>query len=414
MLQAELSTFFQRWHALEKSRGSAGGLVVDFDMAPRALHGQPRPYPDRWAALQDLMVLRERVADEQGLWNPVFLAAKLEGAEAYLRALLGERADAGAYLGATMGMFPIRPDPDAMEAEARSLAAAFEERGVPWAQEGRAAWRAEFGRPDLGGFEADLRQAASHLVARLRGRLPGLAMPVFAVKVVETDAYWSNWIDGSVESGVTLQVNTHPRIEYQRTAHLALAAHEIAGHACHVAGLRGAAEAGRLDPAALNLAVHSCEAFQMEGLAQTMLHLLLEDHEIPGDLRLLERYRAYRGARINDAWMDLEAGAPIDVVCRALERDLPLAGPLGLRSGLRDRARNPLYRSYISVYAPSRSLFMQALDLSGPARQRFLAATVMGLWTPGQLAALVRGADPEEVRRGPSPGVIDGPVGLGR
>ena len=58
MLQAMLSTFFQRWHRLEKGRGAKGGLVIDFDMAPRALHEDPEPYPDRWAALAELRMLR--------------------------------------------------------------------------------------------------------------------------------------------------------------------------------------------------------------------------------------------------------------------------------------------------------------------------------------------------------------------
>jgi hypothetical protein len=414
MLQAMLSTFFQRWHRLEKGRGAKGGLVIDFDMAPRALHGDPEPYPDRWAALAELRMLRDRVAAAQDLWNPAFLAAKLAGAEAYLRALLGERAETGAYLAATMGFVPVRPDPVALAEEGAQLAEAFAERGVPWSEEGRLAWRRHFGRTDLSAFETDLRAAADALVGRLRVWLPGLPPPAFAMKVVETDAYWSNWIDGSVEAGVTLQVNTHPRIEYQQHSHLALAAHEIAGHACHVAGLRGAAGGGRLDAAALNLAVHSCEAFQMEGLAQAMLHLLLPEDEIPADLRLLERYRAFRGARVNAAWLDLEAGAPIDVVCDALERDLPLAGPLGLRSGLRDRSRNPLYRCYIPVYAPSRALFLRALDLDEAARARFLDATVTGLWTPAQLARLVAGEDPEAVRTAAAAGPIEGPIAFGR
>jgi hypothetical protein len=414
MLQAELSTFFQRWHRLEQGKGAAGGLVIDFDMAPRALHAAVEAYPDRWSALADLQALRAAVRSAGSLWNRGFLVAKLAGAEAYLRALLGERASTEAYLGATMGVVPGRPDPSAMRAEARALAAAFAERGVRWSPQGRSDWQAQFGRTDLSSFEADLRGAADRLVARLRSRLADLPEPEFAMKVVETDAYWSNWIDGSVEAGVTLQVNTHPRIEYQRHSHLALAAHEIAGHACHVAGLRGAAAAGRLDAAALNLSVHSCEAFQMEGLAQAMLHLLLPEDEIPADLRLLERYRAFRGARVNAAWLDLEAGAPVDAVCTALERDLPLAGPLGLRSGLRDRSVNPLYRCYIPVYAPSRALFLRALDLPLPARERFLGAVVTGLWTPTQLDQLVVGADPEVVRRATPAAVLAGPVALGR
>ena len=131
MLQSEISTFFQRWHGLERARGAAGGLVIDFDMAPRALHGSVTPYPDRWTALEELQAFRGRVDADETLWNRAFLSAKLAGAEAYLRALLGERAPATDYLAATMGVVPVRPDPDAMAAEREALVAAFEARGIP-------------------------------------------------------------------------------------------------------------------------------------------------------------------------------------------------------------------------------------------------------------------------------------------
>ena len=75
-------------------------------------------------------------------------------------------------------------------------------------------------------------------------------------------------------------MNTHERIEYEQRSARGLAAHEIAGHAAHVAGMRQAVRDGRLDACALNLTVHSCEAFHMEGLAQVALYALSR----PGEL----------------------------------------------------------------------------------------------------------------------------------
>lgn len=410
MIQAATARFYQQWHALEQSKGAKGGLVIDFDMAPRELAGDITPFADRWKALDALRTLRADAETDPDVRNRAFLRAKLAGAEAYLRGLLGERAPVEAYLSATMGFRPTRADPDALAEEKESLVRAFEARGIAWAESGRAAFTEQFDRPDLSAFEADLRGAAADLVARVRARLPDLPEPDFRVEVVETDAYWSNWIDGSVEDGVTLKVNTHKRVTYQRHSHLALAAHEIAGHACHVAGLRSA---GRVDPAALNLAVHSCEAFQMEGIAQAMLHLLLDRNEIPEGLRLLERLRAWRGSRINDAWLDVEAGAPIDRVCASLQADMPLSSALSLRSGLRDRSRDPLYRCYIPVYAPSRALFMAGVALPEDERDAFLEAAMTQLWTPAQLARLVAGEDPAVVETDASAGVIDAPYRFG-
>lgn len=415
MLQSAVSSFLQRWHRLEDSLGARGGLVVDFDMAPRALHGRAgdEPYPDRWAALVALGDLRAQVAGAEGLANRAFLQAKLAGADAYLRALLGERAPFDDYLAATMGLRPRRADREALATEAEALAGEFASFEVPWASEGREVFRARFGRRDLTTLEADLRGAADELVARLRARLPEVPAPEFRVEAAHVDAYWSNWIDGSVEDGVLLQVNTHPRIEYQRFSHQALAAHEISGHACHVAGLRSSGPEA-LDPCTLNLAVHSCEAFQMEGLAQAMLQLLVPASELADELRLLERYRAYTGTRMNEAQLDLEAGAPIDMVSEGLQRSVPLSKPLGMLSSLRDRSTNPLFRSYIHVYPPSRALFLSALDLEPLQQEAFLRAVVTRLWTPGQLARLLEGDDPDIVAAQPDPGPLDEPIALGR
>jgi hypothetical protein len=415
MLQSAVSSFLQRWHALEDSLGDKGGLVVDFDMAPRSLHGRARsqPYPDRWAALVALGDLRTQVAGAPALANRGFLLAKLTGADAYLRALLGERAPFEDYLAATMGLCPKRADLDALAAEAQALASAFASHGIRWAPEGREAFRACFGRGDLSTFETDLRGAAEDLVARLRARLPSIPAPDFRVESAHADAYWSNWIDGSVENGVLLQVNTHPRIEYLRFSHQTLAAHEISGHACHVAGLRSSGP-DAVDPCTLNLAVHSCEAFQMEGLAQAMLQMLVPASELGEELMLLERYRAYTGTRVNEAQLDLEAGAPIDAVSRGLQRDVPLGKAMGMLSSLRDRSRNPLFRTYIHVYAPSRALFLTALDLEPAHRDAFLQAAVTRLWTPSQLARLLAGDDADTVAAEPDPGPLEEPIALGR
>jgi hypothetical protein len=335
--------------------------------------------------------------------NPAFVRAKLAGADAYLRALMGERAPLAGYMQSTMGIAPQRLDVEALQTERDALERDFRGYGVPMTPAGRDDFRRTFALADVDSMEDELRSEAVGWVGALRDLLGDLPAPDYRIEVAHVDAYWANWIDGSVEAGVTLRVNRHPRIEYHEGSATALAAHEIAGHAAHVACLQRAAGQGRLDPCVLNLAVHSLEAFQMEGLAQTVMHLVPRSEPLSDNLALLDRYRDHVAARTNLAQQDLEDGMPIDEVGADLADSCPLSRPQSLRASLRDRSRDPLFRSYIHVYSPARRFFLQALDLSIERRIAFLQACYERLWTPTQLAQLLAGEAPDAVLVGGRP-----------
>jgi hypothetical protein len=398
-LDLRWSTFLRRWHSHEATLGPKAGLVIDFDMGPHRGEGLA-PFADRAEALREGMALQAALGDAAGAPNPAFARARVAGHLAYLRGLLGERRPFADMMRAMMGMLPAAAPPDALAAARAALQDELGARGIAWSSAGMATFDAQLRRPGMAGFGDELRAEARGWLDLLRARLPDLPDVHYRIEDAAVDAYWSNWIDGSVEDGVRLRVNTHPRISYQTVSPRSLAAHEIAGHAVHVACLRRSQAAGRLPASALSLTVHALEAFQMEGIAQAMGHLLAGGEAgLGADLALVERLRAYHGARVNLAHLQLEDGAPIDAVWAALEADCPLLSPASARAGLRDRGRDPLFRTYIAVYAPSRALLLRALDLPRPAQDRLLRAVLDELWTPGQLAHLVDGADPDAVRR---------------
>lgn len=388
---ADLSVFYQRWHATERAQGSRGGLVIDFDMAePRRPAWEP--WESREDALEALEALQDRLGSTPGVVNPTWLRQRLEGSETYLRALMGERASYQRVVTRMMGVDPA-PLPDDVLAEQRERArAALAAIDIPWSELGRDRVRERYAMGDLRRLIAELREASVRYVARLRARVSGAPDPTWRVESAHEDAYWSNWIDGSVERGVTLKVNTHPRARYDRWSPLVLAAHEIAGHAVHVACMRVGATDGRLDPAALNLTVHSSEAFQMEGLAQAMLEILSDPGELEPEFVALELYRGYARERVNAAQQQVEEGQPIDRVCQALLEDCPLSASLSLRSDLRDRSLSPLHRAYVHVYAPARRLFLRIAALPRPAQDGLLGKLLFGLYTPDQIATMVEAA----------------------
>ena len=134
-LDRDITTFFLRWNALELSRDD-GGLVLDFDMAPRPA-GQVEPHASRRAALAALERLQDRVTISDTLIDRDLVFTKLAGSSAYLRALLGETIGFEEYLQATMGFSPEPLDNDEILALRDTVEAGFATRGVTFDPAGR-------------------------------------------------------------------------------------------------------------------------------------------------------------------------------------------------------------------------------------------------------------------------------------
>ena len=391
-LNASISRFYHRWHALEAALAE-GVQVLDFDYCPREdlSDGEP-PFTDRLEALRHLERLRERLADGAagGLCNAEFLALKLTGSAAFLRALMGERIPFGPYLRATMGIDPEPVPTQEIEALRSELEQTFSKLGIPFSPEGKPAYDRYMVMRDTSGFGDALRREADRWVGLLQGRVGLMAQPAYGIEVVSEDAYWANWIDGSVAAGIRLRVNTHPRITFLNGCETGFAVHEIGGHALQLLELDAARRAGRVDGAALNLTVHSCEQFQLEGLAQSVLLLVAEEGEIPEALAIEHLLRRYHGAVQNNAQLEIEAGRPVDEVVEEVLGRSPFTTPLKALSDLRDRGRHPLYRAYMHVYPPSLRKFLTACELSPARRREFLRLMYTRLWTPDQIDAALQ------------------------
>ena len=164
---------------------------------------------------------------------------------------------------------------------------------------------------------------------------------------------------------------------------------EIGGHALQLLELENARSAGKVDGAGLNFTVHTCEQFQLEGLAQTVAFLVAEDGDIPETLAVELRLRFYHNALINNAQIEIDAGHPIDEVIPQLLDVAPFLTKLKALSDLRDRQRRPLDRAYMFVYSPSQRKFLAARALSPPSRREFLFRMYTQLWTPSQIDTIL-------------------------
>ena len=130
----------------------------------------------------------------------------------------------------------------------------------------------------------------------------------------------------------------------------------------------------------------------MEGLAQIALQLLARPGEISQALLLREELAEYHQMVMNNAHMALERGEHLtDVVADVLRR-CPFVSSLSARNGLRDRMNNPLFRSYLFVYGPSKTFFKRALKLGPVGRRWFLQQVYCSFQTPTQLEVTLKEA----------------------
>ena len=386
-LIADIDSFYKRWHAFEAELASGNGSVLDFDFCPPAPAKVEHPFANRFEALASLERIRADVesALPSGFSNISFLREKLNGAEYYLRALSGERAPFNEYVLATMGIAPELISEEEVDALCEEFRAELLGRGVQWGREHEERYEAVtvFANPLQ--FGESLQQLAKKWVARVRQELGTTIEPRYRIETVCVDAGWHNWINGTFGESILLRVNVHPRVRFRAGEDDCLAAHEIAGHALHVLCLSEQCQQHRLESALMNITVHSCEAFQMEGLAQAVMELVAEPTEISPDVRLSQCAYLFHSAIKNNAQCRVEAGQSVESVIADCLRAAPFLRPIDVSSDLRDRSRDPLFRSYSYVYYPAFKMFLRAKGLSKENRTAFLRDVYTQFLTPDQV-----------------------------
>lgn len=394
-LISEIATFYRRWHLLEGTLGADNGTIIDFDYCPPEHVNESTPFAGRMQVLAEVERLRgaSGSAGSGDFCNHEHLLKKLEGSEAYVRALMGERSSIEEYIGATLGVAAERAPASELEELKAEVEAALATIQVRHRAADLARYEALTLDDNVSSFGVELREIATRMVQFVRSELGLHAEPDYTIQEVQEDEYWSNFVDGKLGAPLRLRFNTHPRKTYRKGLAFEMAAHEVAAHLINILELSLSERQGRVDAPALNTTLHSCELIQMEGLAQSLIHLLEHPFEVSEFTRINQALRSYHMALLQNAHLDLEEGRRVDQVVRSVTGAAPFLKELGVLSELRDRSRSQLFRTLIFVYYPSKKQFMRAAPLPLAARKSFLKRMYQELWTPsqidGQLAAML-------------------------
>lgn len=343
--------------------------VIDFDLS--GVRGRAS-FRSRDEVLNALLRLRDQLDEilenpsEVALLDAEFLLARVEGSISYLQARMGGQILFPEYLESTLAIHKetalgIQPaafsdlkfsDEDIAAAHKAASEQLFDILGLAMRPQQRPRFEQEFMIRDRDTIRDGIVGDQELWLSRLREQ--GIQVPdqvPLSVQFDEVDAYWSNWIAGSKQKGITLTINLHSRRKYDKGRLLALCLHEICGHAAQMSIWEDRISHRQINEACGVTTVHSPEAVVCEGLGQTVADFLAEDLKCESALHLSRALQYYNLLVLHNAHLMLYEHIPVKKVLEYAVDQLPLMDPLDVERELHDRGVDPLYRSYQLTYA---------------------------------------------------------------
>ena len=372
---------YRGWHALEK--GTSGLEIIDFDLSD--VRGEAK-YATRLEVLRELLTLKQSLSNIDSP-EADFLQTKLQGSSTYLRALMGEQVPFRDYVTSTLGLTPI-PVPAAEIACAREeVIRVLDGMGASYTSEHRDVLDRERITEPEAIKHAIISEKDIWLQRLASAGIETKAMLPLEVQFDDVDAYWSNWIHGSAESGFVLRINLHSRTHYTLSRARFLCLHEICGHATQMSHWRERILKGSLSQACGITNVHSSEMLVAEGLAQCVPDIL--DPSLYDSNFLLNRAVRYHTLLVtHNAHLELYNGVPIDSLAAKMAADLPFSRLRDIEAQLRDRGTSPLFRTYLLSYSSGERMIRQLAEQAGKDRRRLFRALYSCPMTPLQLSQI--------------------------
>ncbi len=113
---------------------------------------------------------------------------------------------------------------------------------------------------------------------------------------------------------------------------------------------------GQLNQACGLTTGHSPEMVLAEGLGQTVPDLLGAEAQSPPEFALTRALQYYRLLVLHNAHLMIYDGEPIERILEYATDLLPFSEPTTIEAEIRDRARDPLFRTYQLSYATGERL----------------------------------------------------------
>ena len=239
------------------------------------------------------------------------------------------------------------------------------------------------------GVAENIRALGETHLRRLYDAFPNLSRANFEAREVSSGRPWTNMVTFE-DDRIRLVANRGELSDLGEWRRGFLALHEVAGHVLHFTQLLADETLRAQTPDRLCLAIHTYDAYFIEGVAQFITSVYL-DRIAPGptllrmDVKRSEVWFAVRHKNLSEL-----IDGRIDPA-RAAAREAEYVG--GEESKLRAVYEKILEDAFFCcqtlVYLPSHRALLPALDFDDARLAEFLGALLTGYHTPGDLDRLV-------------------------
>lgn len=360
---SDVIALYRGWHSLEQQLG--GVDVVDFDLTPTT---EAMEFSSRSAVLRELERQRRGVVGDD--LASQFTRDRLNASIYYLNACLGEQIPFEEYVLQTIGVRPQKFSEVQLVDAYDRVDALLQEMGLKFAPEYKPQYQAQCLIQDKTTVKEKINQQLGKWLTRLGQYIAVPLIDRVTVEFAEVDAYWSNWVSGSVAAGFQLRVNFHPRTSYLKGAPSLLAAHEYCGHLVQAQQWAIGVADGSLDTGYGFTTVHSPEAFMMEGLADVLVYVLVDELELSFEERLSIQLTWHSRLVSNNIHYLINTGHSFREVFAYYRKYSPFMDDIQIESSIRDRSLQPLGRTYQYVYGIALDYFRRLFHGCDDDRKR--------------------------------------------
>jgi hypothetical protein len=376
---------YRGWEAFERAHG--GPQIIDFDLTNIK---DETSFSSRREILLAFEELHGQLNNNSH--EGEYLRDKLLGSIFYLRALLGQEMPFDEYVRHTLGITIKRFADEEINTTRNKVNELLSIFDLRLEEECREEFEDRLIIHDPEEIKRGIVENQEFWLARLREKgIPNPKRLDLRVEFASVDAYWNNWINGSLTDGITLRINIHPRKKYDLGRPLALCLHEICGHAVQMTLWKEGIAQGTINPACGLTTVHSPEAFIAEGLGQTVAEVLGDEEDFPVELNLSRWLHFYTLMILHNAHLMIYEGAPVKEIFHYAQSNLPFTPPLTVEAEIRDRSSDPLYRTYQLSYATGEHAIKGLIHTFTPRqKQRLFVEMYTRPMTPKQLHELGR------------------------
>lgn len=370
---------YRGWHALVERRSGweDAKFVLINDLSRSAVT------PTSFASLKEVGVALRKLRDEA---PDQVSAARLQQSLFYLEQRPGERVTKEDVF---QRGIPWREIDDAV---LEGIRREFEDCRRKLVDSGRmtraqasSRYERRAGEP---GVAAQIQVLGEEHLQRLYKLFPRLSRATFEAREVASARPWTNMVTYE-DDRIRLVANRGELSDLGEWRRGFLALHEIAGHVLHFTQLLGNDELRARAPDRLCLAIHTYDAYFIEGVAQLITSIFLE-RIAPGpsllrmDVKRSELWFAIRHKNLTEL-----IDGRIDTV-RAAEREADYVGGDGgkLKAVYEAIVKDAFFCCQTLVYFPSHRALLPAMSFDDARLAAFLSELLTGYHTPDDLDRL--------------------------